>query len=206
MPKYDGPSYQKDQDRQKKFKFPFYRDTQNVTNKEGSLKTSALENEDSQSVNQNIKTNEKKHGFDFTAFQKDNTSVRNYLSTIGKEEQMKQSEIKKQKKQVEKRIKQTNYSKESLKHAATPFQEGRSSTPFKVQKIPSPYYGFQDRATSKGKNNAIDYLKITLALEKKPEQFLLFEEYLLNKIELPLEDKIKEIEAVEELESVKELE
>lgn len=164
MPKYDGPSYQKNQDSQKKFKFPFYRDAEKATNKEASIKISHPKNNDSQTTNQLIKTNEKNSEVDFTTLQKDNNSVRNYLSTISKEEQKKQNELKKQKKKVEKRIKQTAYSKESLRHAATPFQEGRSSTPFKVQKIPSPYYGFQERSPKK--NEDTNYLEILLKLEK----------------------------------------
>lgn len=59
MPKYDGPSYQKNQDSQKKFKFPFYRDAEKATNKEASIKISHPKNNDSQTTNQLIKTNEK---------------------------------------------------------------------------------------------------------------------------------------------------
>jgi len=205
MPKYDGPSYEKNQDRQKKFKFPFYRDAENATNKEESIKTSQLKNKNSQPTKQVIKSEEKDSRIDFTTFQKDNISVRNYLSTIGKDEQQKQLELKKQKKQIEKRIKQTTYSKESLKHAATPFQEGRSSTPFKVQKIPSPYYGFQERSHKKSEET--NYTTILLELKKKSEDFLLFEEYLLNESNQSfVHTEEKEVEALQEAEAVQEVE
>ena len=205
MPKYDGPSYEKNQDRQKKFKFPFYRDAENATNKEESIKTSQLKNKNSQPTKQVIKSEEKDSRIDFTTFQKDNISVRNYLSTIGKDEQQKQLELKKQKKQIEKRIKQTTYSKESLKHAATPFQEGRSSTPFKVQKIPSPYYGFQERSHKKSEET--NYTTILLELKKKSEDFLLFEEYLLNESNQSfVHTEEKEVEALQEAEVVQEVE
>lgn len=42
------------------------------------------------------------------------------------------------------RIRNHEKAKEALKNDDMPFQTGRSSTPFKVQKIPSPYYGFQE--------------------------------------------------------------
>ncbi|WP_407372458.1 DNA translocase FtsK [Carnobacterium sp.] len=210
MPKYDGPSYEKNQDRQKKFKFPFYRDAENAASKEELIKKPQSKNKNSQPTKKVIKSEGKNSRIDFTTFQKDNISVRNYLSTIGKEEQQKQLELKKQKKQVEKRIKQTTYSKESLKHAATPFQEGRSSTPFKVQKIPSPYHGFQERSNKKIKE--INYTTIRLELKKKSEDFLLFEEYLLNDSGQSFvhteekEEVLQEAEAMPEVETVQEVE
>ena len=106
----------------------------------------------------------------------------------------------------------------SLKHIATPFQEGRSSTPFKVQKIPSPYYGFQERSNKKKEET--NYTTILLELEKKPEDFLLFEEHLLNEsnqsfvhteeeqeVEPLLEAEVlPEVEALQEMEVVSEAE
>ncbi|MBM6613429.1 DUF87 domain-containing protein [Desemzia sp. RIT804] len=92
-------------------------------------------------------------------------------------------------------------SSKGLKHKVTSYQEDRSSTPFKVKQVPSPFYGYKERREEK--KESINYAFIYKNLTKQNEDFLLFDEYLSELGEeqiINLEDPIEEIEIVEALE------
>jgi len=61
----------------------------------------------------------------------------------------------------------------SLLEKNDPLQFNRSSTPFQVRKVPSPYYGLHPRPDKK--REAVDYHLLKKRLQKAEEDFLLFE-------------------------------
>lgn len=83
-------------------------------------------------------------------------------------------------------------SSKGLPHKVTPYQEDRSSTPFKVKQVPSPFYGYRERREEK--KETIQYAVIYQNLTKENEDFILFEDYLseLGKEQLEQNDNIKE--------------
>ncbi|WP_434088277.1 DNA translocase FtsK [Desemzia incerta] len=96
-------------------------------------------------------------------------------------------------------------SKKGLTHKVTPYQEDRSSTPFKVKKVPSPFYGYQERREEK--KESIQYAIIYQNLTKENEDFLLFEDYLseLGKEQFEQTDSNSEQEVLETPEAEKDL-
>src|SRR5690606_30030288 len=90
-------------------------------------------------------------------------------------------------------------------HKVTPYQEDRSSTPFKVKKVPSPFYGYQERREEK--KESIQYAIIYQNLTKENEDFLLFEDYLseLGKEQFEQTDSSSEQEVLETPEAEKDL-
>lgn len=84
-------------------------------------------------------------------------------------------------------------SSKGLKHKVTSYQEDRSSTPFKVKQVPSPFYGYKQRKEEK--KDTINYAFIYENLSKQNDEFLLFDEYLS---ELGEEQIVKLDEAAEE--------
>ncbi|MFL2099210.1 DNA translocase FtsK [Desemzia sp. FAM 23989] len=92
-------------------------------------------------------------------------------------------------------------SSKGLKHKVTSYQEDRSSTPFKVKQVPSPFYGYKERREEK--KESVNYAFIYENLSKQPADFLLFDEYLSELGEeqvLKSEDRTEETEFLEVLE------
>lgn len=96
-------------------------------------------------------------------------------------------------------------SSKGLTHKVTPYQEDRSSTPFKVKKVPSPFYGYQERREEK--KEEIQYAIIYQNLTKENEDFLLLEDYLseLGKEQFDQTDSNSEQEELKPMEPERDL-
>lgn len=180
MPKYDGPSYQKGQKRSHKSKFPFYRDSEHVTKKESLFnRTKHSQLEEPIKLTRELPT--KGSEMLFSELISQNNLERKQRTEHSKIVATQKAQLKKEKEAMGNRIRNHEKAKEALKNDDTPFQTGRSSTPFKVQKIPSPYYGFQQN--DKKEKKKIDYKKIAQELKKEANEFILLVDHLSAKME-----------------------
>lgn len=102
-------------------------------------------------------------------------------------------------------VAESTLSSKGLTHKVTPYQEDRSSTPFKVKKVPSPFYGYQERREEK--KDEIQYAIIYQNLTKENEDFLLLEDYLseLGKEQFEQTDCNSEQEELKPLEPERDL-
>lgn len=66
--------------------------------------------------------------------------------------------------------------KEYLEHPQESFNRTYIDPPFEVSKVPSPVYGYNKRP-GKIKKPTIDYGVLKQEMQKKPEEFLILEEY-----------------------------
>ena len=180
MPKYDGPSYQKGQKRSHKTKFPFYRDSEHVAKKE-SLFTRTKNSQLEQPIKLTRELPTKGSEMLFSELISQNNLERKQRTEKSKVIATQKAQLKKEKEAMGNRIRNHEKAKEALKNDDMPFQTGRSSTPFKVQKIPSPYYGFQEN--DKKEKKKIDYKKIAQELKKEANEFILLVDHLSAKME-----------------------
>lgn len=173
MSHYDGPRFQDERNNPKKFKFPFYTDTDKVTQKEkndSSNTGNGLKNDVDQKPVK--RSRDGKHTAPEAVFSEFLNRTDSYTRVeTNKVEMNEQKAFEERKKQIEKRIADKNMVRTSLEEAATPYTDSRSSTPFKVQKIPSPIYGYQRE--KKVVKSGVDYQKMAELMKKEFDTFLL---------------------------------
>lgn len=179
MSKYDGPSYKKDQKRLKKSEFPFYRDSAQATKKDNLFdrsKTSKFEKPIKITREINVDVTEKLFSEEIN---KSNDERKKWLSNENKDDS-KTAQLSSYKKSNSNKSKEDSKSAEMFKRDEATYQKRRSSTPFKVQKIPSPYYGFNKNL--KIETAKVNYKKILRTLEKKEDDFILSIDHLCEPI------------------------
>ncbi|MCA9765713.1 MAG: DNA translocase FtsK [Carnobacterium sp.] len=163
MSKYDGPSYKKNQKRLKKSEFPFYRDSAHVTEKDGLFdKTKTSKYENSIKISQKMNTNSSEKLFS-EQVNKMNEEGKKSIPTKNKPNESNEKDK----------------SREIFKRDAAVYQKRRSSTPFKVQKIPSPYNGLSKTFR---KGTTVDYSELAISLKKEEEDFILSYDHLCERV------------------------
>ena len=175
MAKYDGPSYHKGQKRSNKSKFPFYRDSVRVTKKDNLFdrtKTSKFE----QPVKIDKEMSAREPETLFSEFVNQNNLERK--QRLG---QTRKVAVKKTEAAESNQSSDQKSTKRFLKEETALVQNGRSSTPFKVQKIPSPYYGFQQR--NENDDFKINYKKIAGNFKKEAGDFILLADHLSSTVQ-----------------------
>ncbi|PLS33865.1 DNA translocase FtsK [Carnobacterium maltaromaticum] len=169
MSNYDGPSYQNGRNTPKKFKFPFYSDTDKVSQKE---KNETL-NETKKIKDKPVKRSREGHYSApeavFSEFLTRNDAYSRMETKAA--EKKEQREFEERKKRIEQRILDKENIRKSIEKTPTALTDSRSSTPFKVQKVPSPVYGFKQE--KKVDSSGIDYQKMEKALKKEFDTFIL---------------------------------
>nr|WP_315527758.1 DNA translocase FtsK [Carnobacterium maltaromaticum] len=169
MSNYDGPSYQNGRNTPKKFKFPFYSDTDKVSQKE---KNETL-NETKKIKDKPVKRSREGHYSApeavFSEFLTRNDAYSRMETKAA--EKKEQREFEERKKRIEQRILDKENIRKSIEKTPTALTDSRSSTPFKVQKVPSPVYGFKQE--KKVDSSSIDYQKMEKALKKEFDTFIL---------------------------------
>lgn len=169
MSNYDGPSYQNGRNTPKKFKFPFYSDTDKVSQKE---KNETL-NETKKIKDKLVKRSREGHYSApeavFSEFLTRNDAYSRMETKAA--EKKEQREFEERKKRIEQRILDKENIRKSIEKTPTALTDSRSSTPFKVQKVPSPVYGFKQE--KKVDSSGIDYQKMEKALKKEFDTFIL---------------------------------
>lgn len=175
MAKYDGPSYHKSQKRSNKTKFPFYRDSVRVTKKDNLFdrtKTSKFE----QSVKIGKEMSARETETLFSEFINQNNVERKQRLGQARKAAVKKTEAAESNQSADQKPKTNN-----LKEETPLMHNGRSSTPFKVQKIPSPYYGFQQR--NENDDFKINYKKIAGKFKKEAGDFILLADHLSSTVQ-----------------------
>lgn len=169
MSNYDGPSYKNGRNTPKKFKFPFYSDTDTVSQKE---KNETL-NESKKINDKPVKRSREGHYSApeavFSEFLTRNDAYSRMETKAA--EKKEQREFEERKKRIEQRILDKENIRKSIEKTPTALTDSRSSTPFKVQKVPSPVYGFKQEI--KVASLGIDYQKMGQALKKEFDTFIL---------------------------------
>ncbi|WP_313468203.1 DNA translocase FtsK [Carnobacterium sp.] len=175
MAKYDGPSYHKGQKRSNKSKFPFYRDSVRVTKKDNLFdRTKTSKFEQPVKISKEISAREPENLF--SEFVNQNNLERK--QRLG---QTRKIAVKKKEAVETNQLSDQKTTKKFLKEETSLVQNGRSSTPFKVQKIPSPYYGFQQR--NENDDFKINYKKIAGKFKKEAGDFILLADHLSSTVQ-----------------------
>ncbi|WP_414839928.1 DNA translocase FtsK [Carnobacterium sp. TMP28] len=166
MSKYDGPSYKKNQKRLKKSEFPFYRDSAHVTEKDGLFdKTKTSKYEKSIKITREMNTNGSEKSFS-EQINKTNDERKRLIPTKQDNGNSNESSEK-------------DNSNDLFKRDTAIYQKRRSSTPFKVQKIPSPYHGLSKTFR---KGITVDYSELAISLKKEEEDFILSYDHLCERL------------------------
>ena len=179
MSKYDGPSYKKNQKRLKKSEFPFYRDSAHATKKDNLFdrsKTSKYEEPIKITRELNVDTAEKLFSEQVDESNHERTKRLSNKQTIDNEIKSSFS----YKKNSASYLKEEDKSEGIFEKELATYQKRRSSTPFKVQKIPSPYYGLNkhiEKETTK-----VNYKNIATSLQKEEDDFILSHDHLCERI------------------------
>ncbi|MGB6178037.1 hypothetical protein, partial [Carnobacterium sp.] len=180
MSKYDGPSYKKNQKRLKKSEFPFYSDSAHATKKDNLFdrsKTSKYDKPIKITREINVELTEKLFS------EQVNETNDERIKRLPSRQHNNHSETVQPHSHERNDLTRKNQGKileEIVKSEEATYQERRSSTPFKVQKIPSPYYGLNKKLEQEIKK--VNYRKIAVHLEKEEEEFILFDNYLCDHI------------------------
>lgn len=197
MSNYDGPSYQGGQNHPKKFKFPFYSDTEQVrqNEKKQPLKKQPYETQNNETKRPVKLPKSGRHPAPDAVFSEFLHRTEEYTrketnAVVKKETQ----DFHTRKTNTERKVEAKQAAKQSIEKQPTAYHETRSSTPFKVQKIPSPIYGFQ-RDDVKKTIDEIDYDLLASRLKKEVDTFILLTENE-DSVELEVEDGAPDIELI----------
>ncbi|MDT1938523.1 MULTISPECIES: DNA translocase FtsK [Carnobacterium] len=173
MSNYDGPSYQGGQNHPKKFKFPFYSDTEQVRQNEKKQPYETQNNETNRPVKLTKSGRQPAPDAVFSEFlHRTKEYTRKETNAVVKKETQ---DFHTRKANTERKVETKQAVKHSIEKQPTAYHETRSSTPFKVQKIPSPIYGFQ-REDVKKTIDEIDYDLLAARLKKELNTFILLTE------------------------------
>lgn len=197
MSNYDGPSYQGGQNHPKKFKFPFYSDTEQVrqNEKKQPFKKQPYETQNNETKRPVKLPKSGRHPAPDAVFSEFLHRTEEYTrketnAVIKKETQ----DFHTRKNKTERKVEAKQAAKQSIEKQPTAYHETRSSTPFKVQKIPSPIYGFQ-RDDVKKTIDEIDYDLLASRLKKELDSFILLTENE-DSVELEVEDDAPDLELI----------